>query len=530
MIPFCAVRAMLRTIVICSMALGGAPLAHAEQDITIAVGTPPTSLDPHFHAFAPNVALSEHIFEPLVKLDADSKPVSALAESWKLVDNLNWEIKLRHGVRFHDGSELSADDVLWSLERPSTIVGSPGSFTMFTRSIERATKIDAHTIRITTRTPYPLLVNDLSAIFIVSRRSAEGVKSEEFATGKGLVGTGPFKFVRFLRNDRIQFERNPDYWGNKPAWDKATIRFISNNATRMAALLSGDVQAIEDVPTADVSKLRDNANFSLFSKVSHRLIYVFVDTRDKTMYVTDANGKVYEHNPLKDARVRNALSMAIDRQAIRSQIMEGMSSPTNNLVPESFLGYNPAIKTMKYDPAAAKALLAQAGYPSGFFIKFHTPNNRYTNDEKIAQAIAQMWSKIGIQTVVEAQPAAVFFPQATGKRSYSAGLIGFAAGTGESSSIQRAIAACDDKEKGMGMFNAGSYCNAKVDQPLIKAMSTVQHANRRTLLQEAGAALIDDAGVIPVHHQMTTWAARRGIGLVPRSDEKTLAIDFRPQQ
>jgi peptide/nickel transport system substrate-binding protein len=507
----------------------GIPTAHAQQEFSLAISTAPTSLDPHFHAFIPNLNVLSHIFDPLVKMDPDGKPIPGLAESWKLIDNTTWEFKLRRGVRFHDGSELTADDVIWSLDRPATIVGSPGSFVVFTKAIASKTKVDPYTIHIATRGPYALLPNDLSTILIASKKAASGVKSEEFSTGKGLIGTGPFKFVRYQRYDGIALERNDSYWGGKPVWSKVTVRFISNDGARLTALLAGDVQAIEGIPTSDARNLRANGHFSLVSKVSHRLIFLFLDMRDRTIHVTDADGRALPKNPLKDLKVRAALSMAINRDLIKDQIMEGLSVPTNNLVPESFMGYNPAIKNVKYDPEEATKLLAQAGYPKGFSVKLHTPHNRYMNDEKIAQAIAQMWTKIGVYTVVDPQPASVFFSQS--KRGvYSIGLTGFASVTGESSSILRATIACPDKDKGMGAFNDGRYCNPKVDEPLFKALNSMQLSTRGKFLQEAAAILADDVGVIPVHLQVSTWGVKNGIAFAPRSDERMMATDFRPRQ
>ncbi|WP_136414739.1 ABC transporter substrate-binding protein [Herbaspirillum sp. ST 5-3] len=503
--------------------------AHAE-DFSLAISSPPTSMDPHFHANTPNYVVSAHMFEALVKMNEDSTPVPGLAESWKPINDVTWEFKLRKGVKFHDGSELTAQDVAWSLDRPATMVNSPGKYDIFTRSIASKKIVDPYTIRLTTHEPYPLLPRDLAAVVIVSKKATEGLKSEDFANGKGMIGTGPFKFVRYLRNDRVEMERNDHYWGPKPAWDKVSLRFISNNATRLAALLAGDVQAIEAVPTADLPKVRENSNLQLYSKVSHRLIYVFMDSaRDKSPYVTDANGKILEHNPLKDRRVRAALSMGINREAIRDRVMQGMAVPASNLVPIRFFGYNPAIKETRYDPQGAKKLLAEAGYPNGFDLTLHTPNNRYVNDEKIAQTIAQMWAKIGVNTRVESQPVAVFVAQSSPKKnSYSAGLFGWGAATGESSSSLRAIAACYNSEKGMGSSNRGPYCNPKVDAVLEKALYTMDDGERLKLLQEATAVLTDDVGVIPIHHQVTTWATRKGIGFTPRTDETSFAQDFHP--
>jgi len=214
-------------------------------DMRIGVSAEPSSLDPHFHNLASNNNIAAHVFEPLTRFDSDSKLIPALAESWRLVDDTTWEFKLRKGVRFHDGSELTAEDVVWSLDRPATITNSPGAFTLYTRQITGTQIVDPYTIRLKTATPYPLMLNDLSSVAIVSKNLTQGLASGDFATGRGMIGTGPFKFVAFNRGERLELARNDAYWGEKPAWERVTFRFLSNDPARLAALLAGDVDTID---------------------------------------------------------------------------------------------------------------------------------------------------------------------------------------------------------------------------------------------------------------------------------------------
>ena len=496
------------------------------QEFKLAMSSPPTSMDPHFYNLFPNLNVSDHVFETLITMDADSRVIPGLAESWTLVNNLTWEFKLRKGVKFHDGTEMTAEDVAWSMDRPSTIVGSPGKFDVYTKAIINKKIMDAHTIRFTTKEPYPLMLADLTSIYIVSKKATTGISSDDFSSGKGMVGTGPFKFVRFQRDDRVELERNDAFWGKKPTWSKVTLRFIPNGATRLAALLAGDVQAIENVPTPDLAKVRADSSIGLYSKVSHRVIYLYPDTkREKSPFVTDKDGKPLEKNPLTDPRVRQALSMAINREAIKDRVMEGLSEPTNNLVPKTLFGFNPALKTVKFDADAAQKLLAQAGYPNGFGITLHTPNNRYVNDEKIAQTVAQMFSRIGVATKVEGLPMSVYSARGA-KQEYSMGLLGWGAQTGEVSSPLRALLACDNPAKGLGGFNWLKYCNPKMDEILIKALNTVDDKARLALLQDATAIAVNDGGLIPLHQQVSTWATKKGIAYVPRTDERTHAYEF----
>jgi peptide/nickel transport system substrate-binding protein len=429
-------------------------------------------------------------------------------------------------VRFHDGSELTADDVAWSLERPATIQNSPGAFTLYTKQIVGRQVVDPYTIRVKTATPYPLMLNDLSSVAIVSRNATRDVASADFATGKGMVGTGPFRFVSFRRGERLELARNDDWWGGRAAWDRVTFRFLSNDPARLAALLSGDVDAIDNVPTADLAALKGDPRFAIAAKVSHRLIYFTLDQgRDVTPFVADKAGQPLAVNPFKDLRVRRAISKAINRDAIADKVMDGLGRPTANLVPSPMFGYNPDLRVEPYDPEGARRLLADAGYPNGFALTIHGPNNRYVNDDRILQAVAQMLARVGIDVKVDAMPLTVYFPRA-GKKEFTMALAGWGSQTGEVSSPLRSILATINAEKGMGTVNFGMYSNPKLDALLEEALRTVDDARREALLKAAVAVAIDDVGLVPLHHQVVTWAMRRGITYLPRTDERTYAQQF----
>ena len=496
-------------------------------DIRIALSSEPNSMDPHFHALAPNNTIAAHMFEALTRFDSDSRLGPALAESWRLVNDTTWEFKLRRGVKFHDGSDFTAEDVAWSLDRTATIKNSPGPFTLYTRQIVGKEIVDPLTIRLKTATPYPLMLNDLSAVFIVSKNATQGVASEDFTQGRGVVGTGPFRFGSFRRGDRVELVRNDAYWGDKPAWNRVTLRFVTSDPSRLAALLAGDVDAIDNVPSADYAKVRTNPNVQVFSTVSHRVIYFTLDQgREVSPFVTDKSGKPLARNPFRDVRVRQAFSKAINRQAIADRVMEGLGVPTSNLVPSPMFGFNPALKVDPYDPDGARKLLAEAGYRDGFGLTIHGPNNRYVNDEQILQAVAQMLARIGIQIRVEAMPLSVYFARAN-KKEFTMALVGWGPQTGEVSSPLRSILATINPDTGMGTVNYGLYSNPKLDTLLEEGLRTVDNAKREKLLQEAVAVAVTDVGLIPVHFQVATWATRKGITYVPRIDERTLAQQFR---
>ena len=317
--------------------------------------------------------------------------------------------------------------------------------------------------------------------------------------------------------------------GTKPAWEKVTFRIITGDPTRVAALLSGDVRAIENVPTADIARIAKSGDLTLYRTVSHRLMYLHLDSnRDRSPFVTDKAGKPLEKNPLKDVRVRRAISKAINRQALVERVMEGAAVTTGQLMPEGMFGHTSALKPEAYDVEGAKKLLAEAGYPDGFSITLHAPNDRYVNDEQIAQAIAQLLTRAGINTRIEAMPSSVYFTRAS-KLEFSFMLVGWAADTAEASSPLKALLATFSKEKGMGTANRGRYSNPKMDDTLTQALAIVDDAKRERVLQQATEIAINDLGIIPLYHQHNLWATRKGVSYAPRTDERTLAHEFRPQ-
>ncbi|MGH8712460.1 MAG: ABC transporter substrate-binding protein [Casimicrobiaceae bacterium] len=518
---------LLRLILLCAAcgALGAAP-ARA-TDLTIGIGADVTAIDPHYHNVTPNNNVAAHIFDYLVLRDERQKPIPGLAVSWRTVDPLTWEFKLRQGVKFHDGSEFTAADVVASIERVPLVPNSPSPFTAYTKQIKEMTVVDPYTIRFRTAAPYPLMPTDLTQVAIISAKAAKA-STEDFNSGRAAIGTGPYKLVRYVKGDRIDLARNDGYWGGRTPWERVTLRLLPNDASRVAALLAGDVQAIEYVPTSDVARIRADKRLNLYKIIADRLIYLHLDSsRDVSPYVTDKDGKPLSKNPLKDARVRKAISKVINRAAIVGKVMEGEAVPAGQLLAEGMFGTTRNLKVEPYDPAGAKKLLAEAGYPDGFGLTIHTPNNRYVNDARIAQAVAQMLTRIGVATRVEALPSATYFPQAT-ELKFSFMLVGWSSGTGEASSSLKALLATYSRDKGFGTANRGRYSNPKVDALLEQALATVDDPKREALLQRATEIAINDTGIIPLHFQVNLWATRNGITYVPRTDEYTLAHKFRP--
>ncbi len=501
-----------------------APAYSAE--LVIGLGADVTSIDPHSNNAAPNNSIAEQIFGKLVENDPKQAQKPGLAESWRTIDDLTWEFKLRRGVKFHDGSDFTAADVAFSIERPA-ILNSPGGFTIFTRAIVDKIIVDPYTIRLKTAAPYPNLPTDLLGLAIVSSKAAKGASSADFDSGKATIGTGPWKFVRYLKGDRIELVRNDNYWGPKPAWDKVTFRLITSDPSRIAALLSGDVHMIEIVPPADYARLKNNKDITIFTTISNRMIHLHLDSnRDKSPFVTDKVGKPLEKNPFKDVRVRHAFSKAINRNAIVERTMDGLAIPAGQLMPEGFFGVSATLKPETFDPEGAKKLLAEAGYPDGFGLTLHGPNNRYVNDDQIVQAVAQMLTRVGITTRVETLPFSVYVSRAN-KTEFSAALLGWGVSTGEASYPLRSLLATYNQSKGLGTWNWGRYSNPQMDSLLEQALATVDNPKREKLLQQATEVVMADYGVIPLHYQVNTWAARKGFVYTPRTDERTYAHEVR---
>jgi peptide/nickel transport system substrate-binding protein len=498
------------------------------EELTIGLASEPTAIDPHFHNLGPNNAMSRHIFDRLILQNEKQQLQPGLATEWSPIDDLTWEFKLRQGVKYHDGSEFNADDVVCSFERAPNVPNSPSSFATYTKG-KTVEKVNDYTVHIKTGSPYPLMANDVSTIPIVSSEGGCSGTTEEFNNGTVTIGTGPFKFVSYSPGDSIVVERNDDYWGDKPIWSKVTFKPIKSGPARVAALLAGDVDMIEGVPTTDITTLAGNDDLALSQGVSNRVIYLHLDHDRADSPFVKANGGGAIDNPLRKLEVRQAISKAINRDAIVEKVMEGVAIKAGQLLPEGFFGVSDNLMPVDYDPNGAKELLAQAGVPDGFELTIHGPNDRYINDAKIAEAIGQMLTRIGIRTQVETMPRSVYFKRASrggpgDTPEFSFILVGWGAGSGEASSPLKSLIATHTPDKGWGASNRGRYSNPEVDALVTQALATVDEEDREALLARATEIAINDVAIIPLHYQVNTWGARKGLKYLARTDEATLAI------
>ena len=350
-------------------------------DLTIGRSTEQNSLDPQFSDLGNDVATAENMFESLIEFDATLHVHPQLAVSWKLLDPLTWEIRLRPGVTFHDGSPFTGDDVAFSLKRAREVPNSPGPLSSFVRPVKATEVIDPLILHIHTDQPTPLLMDMVGRIFIVPAKLGPSVTSEDFASGRAMIGTGPYRFRQSIPGDRVVVEANRNYWGDKPTFDTVTLKFLGNAASRTAALLSGAVDVIEQIPPSDISLFQNRQDVTLYSVTSTRMIYLAMDQgRDDSPFITDTDGKRMTVNPLKDRRVRLALSKLINRHAIVERVVSGAGEAAGQIVPDGMGGYDASLQPTAFDPDGAKKLLAEAGYPNGFGLTIHGSSNRFPNE------------------------------------------------------------------------------------------------------------------------------------------------------
>lgn len=503
----------------------GLPAAAAELRIALEIGA--TSIDPHFHNFNPNKSLHAHIYESLITRDADQRLVPGLAIAWTAVEPTIWEFKLRPGVQFSDGTPFTAEDVAFTIRRAANVQGSPSSFAFYLRPISDVRIVDATTIRLVTATPFPLLPQFISVVPIVSKRHGESATTDDYNRGRAAIGTGPFRFVSWISGQMVVLEPNDRYRGPRPSWDRVSFRTIEAPASRLAALLAGDADLIEKVPPSDFARVRENKDLALASSRSPLLVTLFPDHAERPPpFVRDPDGRPLDRNPFADLRVRQAVSLAINRQAIVERVMDGAASSTIQFMPEGFSGHLRDAAVPAADSESARRLLAAAGYPQGFQLTIHCMNNRLINDERVCQALGQMLTRAGMRTAVEVMPNATMITRAQ-RNEFSLWLHGMATETAEPTALLIPSVATTDRERGRGAINRGRYANPDFDRLLDQALVTLDDTVRTEIMDRAQRLLIADLAVIPLYHQANSWAMRKTIDFTARADESTLAMDAR---
>ncbi|WP_144185699.1 ABC transporter substrate-binding protein [Elioraea rosea] len=509
------------------------PLPAAAQDLRIGVRAGPEAIDPHYMALGNHAAALKNIFDPLVWVDENLQVQPGLALSWSVVNDTTWEFKLRPDVKFHDGSPLTAADVKFSIERIPNVPGPDGGLVIYTRSIAGVDVVDDLTVRIRTNVPNAALPQDMTRLFIVSSRIARDSKAPEFNSGRAAIGTGPFRFVSWSPRGDLVMERVAGHWRGDAPWNRVTLVEISNDAARVAGLLSNRVDFVNYVPVSDITRLKRERNVSVFQGESIYTFMLYPDMREDMSLpamrmITDKQGTPLPRNPFRDPKVREALSLAIDRQGIAQSVFEGTAVVANQLMPNYMFGANPNPAPLRHDVARARALLAEAGYPNGFRFPLYCSSDRLPGDGATCTALGQLFARVGLEVQVNAQPRTVFFPART-RGDYPITMAGWGTLTGEAGYALSSFVHCKREGGRYGAFNVSSYCNEAIDKIIAEAMGTLDDAKRRALFQEAQDKAVADGGQIPIVTLPTVWAGRANLSWTPRADEDTLAYFIRPR-
>lgn len=505
--------------------VGGA----ASRPLQIGLSSPVNTLDPHFYSTTPNNSASFHIYERLVHRSPAGRIEPGLAMSWRPVSGTVWEFRLRPGVTWHDGRPFTARDVAFSLERAKDVPNSLGGFANLVRPVTGIEILDPQTVRVTTAAPAPNLPSDLSFIAIVSEHVGRGATTSDYNAGRVNIGTGPYRFVSHVSGDRLVLSRNDAWWGPRPAWETVTLRMMSNIGTRTAALLAGEVEIIEAPSAADLERLRGEGTIDIHAAPGGRVAYInpIFAPAEGAPAITDHNGTPIEPTPLRSLKVRQALSIAINRQAIAERLLLGTGTATGQWLPPGSFSAVPEIGVPAHDPARARALLAEAGFADGFRMTLSTANDRTPYATEVAQAVAQMWTRIGVQTTVDAVPFTIY-SQRGSRQQFSAYLGSLNNPSMEAGLLLRNLLMTPDRTTGAGTWNWSRYSNPELDALTRRALSTVDDTAREALLIQAARVALEDVAFIPIYQFQNVWASRMGIRYDARADELTLSVGAHP--
>ncbi|WP_020406188.1 ABC transporter substrate-binding protein [Hahella ganghwensis] len=470
----------------------------------VAMDADPVSLDPHEQLSGATLQMSHWVFDPLVRWSKDLSFEPRIAEKWERVDDLTMRFHLRKNVTFHSGNKMTAKDVKWTFDR---LKNSPDFKAIFDPFAD-VKVVDDYTIDLVTKEPFPLVLNNVTYLFPMDSAFYTGtdengnskdmlVKHGNSFASRQASGTGPFQVTYREQGVRVEFSRYNNYWDKQSPGnvDKMVLTPIKEDPTRVAALLSGDVDYIAPVPPNDLKRIENNNGSKLITMSGTRIITFQLNQERREEF--------------KDPKVRLTINYAINQEGIADKIMKGFATPAAQMSPEGYLGFNPELKP-RYDLKKAKQLMKEAGYEDGFSISMMAPNNRYVNDEKIAQAVAAMLAKINIKVDLKTLPKAQYWPEFD-KRSADMMMIGWHSDTEDSNNFFEFLIACPNKDTGLGQYNSGNYCNPKVDA-LIKQANTETDPNLRAqIMQGIERTLFEDGAFVPLHWQDLAWASKSNV-------------------
>ncbi|WP_328729017.1 ABC transporter substrate-binding protein [Falsiroseomonas algicola] len=497
--------------------------AMGQTTLTMGISAAPGSVDPHFNQGTSTQTLTYHVFEALTDRRPDSTLAPSLALGWTPVAETVWEFKLRPGVRFSNGQPFTAEDVAFTVARVPNVPNATSSYAGQVRAISRVEVVDPLTVRFHTDGPAPTLPMDLSVVAIVSRQVGEGATTDDYNALRAAIGTGPFILRGYTPGTEAELVRNDAWWGPRPDWDRVVFRYIPNAGARSAALLSGGVDLIDLPSPNDLPRFRSDPGTAVHSAPGLRLVYLAPNqSAEVAPLVTDNEGRPLATNPLKDRRVRQALSIAINRQGLAERVMQGTAVPNYQFMPPGAYSYDPTIAVPQPDPVAARRLLTEAGYPDGFRLVLHVAGNARPTDPVAAQAIAQMWTRIGVQTTVEVLPLASYSPRAA-RMEFPITMWGWAS-SGQAGHPLINVVSTYDRDRSTGSFNRSGYSNPALDALIARALTTLDDAARETQLRQAVALAVEDVAIIPLYQLTNVWATRRGITYEASGYDYTRAV------
>ncbi|MGF1698290.1 ABC transporter substrate-binding protein [Vibrio kyushuensis] len=497
----------MKSKLVVAMMAAGLSFSAAAADIKVAYDADPVSLDPHEQLSGGTLQMSHMVFDPLVRYTQELDFEGRLAEKWERVDDTTFRFSLRKGVKFHSGNELSADDVLWTFDR---LKNSPDFKAIF-EPYEKMVKVDDYTVEIISKGAYPLVLQTATYIFpmdskFYSGTTADGneksavVKHGNSFASTNVSGTGPFIVTEREQGVQVVFERFGDYWDeNTGNVDKLTLVPIKEDATRVAALLSGGVDMIAPVAPNDHKRVKSANNVDLVTLPGTRIITFQMNQNS--------------NEALKDVRVRQAIVHAINNEGIVKKIMKGFATAAGQQGPSGYAGYD-ADLVPRYDLKKAKELMKEAGYEKGFTLSMMAPNNRYVNDAKVAQASAAMLSKIGIKVDLKTMPKAQYWPEFD-LCAADMLMIGWHSDTEDSANFSEFLTMTRNEETGKGQYNCGHYANAEVDSLVNAANVETDSSKRAEMLKTVEETLYNDAAFVPLHWQNLAWGAKSNVKIGP---------------
>ena len=520
---------MIRAILAVALLLA-APAA--AQTLRIGFKAAVDGADPH-QTFTPNRNVQLHVWETLTTQDLMLRVQPLLAQSWRSRDPLTWEFQLRTDARFSDGTPFTAEDAVFSIRRAQAAQG-PRTYAASVRNIIAVEAEGPHLLVVRTSVPTPLQPDLLANIAMVSARAAVDAQDADFNGGRAAIGTAPYRWVRWTPAQDVIIERNPLWRGAAEPWPRVQFRFVPNDSARIAALLAGDIDVADYIPPSLFTRVRENEGLRLVTDNSVFTHYFYLDAKSaRISNASGADGAPLAENPLRDPRVRSAISHAINRAALAERVMEGAATATGQVAPAGFIGHDPGIPVPRFDPALARTLLAEAGYARGFGLTVHCTLDRFAGDARVCQGIGQMLAAIGIRAQIEALPMPVYLRRSStllpdGVPELSAHMAMFGSSTGIASEGLTALMRTPNPARAQGMWNRTRYSNPRLDAMLAEVDSIYDPAAREAAAAAAVRYAMAQNVALPVFHVHASWGLRRALIIPARGDGYTMATDIRP--